>query len=200
MRKIIVAVRQSMDGVIEAPAGPIEDMTDGFVLAGWSTTFWDDKAAAVYDGIFGTPFDLLLGRKTYEIFAGYWPHHTEGFVIAEGIAKANKYVLTHRDDAFDWADTFRLRGMDDMKKLKASEGRDLLVQGSASLVPQLLAERLIDELCIMTFPVVLGNGKRLFGSGAASGAFRLVSSEISTTGIIIANYELSGDVPTGEKA
>lgn len=190
MRKITLAVRQTMDGVIQDPNAPSDHFKEG-----WSPAFWDDKAMAIYDSIFGAPFDLLLGRKTYDVFADYWPHHTEGFVIAEGIAKANKYVLTHREDAFAWANTFRLRGIDDIKKLKASEGRDLLIQGSASLYPPLLGEGLIDKIYILTFPVVLGSGQHLFGPGTPIGTFRLVSSEVSTTGIIIANYEPSGDAP-----
>ena len=184
MRKITLAVRQTMDGVIQNPNTPSDHFKEG-----WSPAFWDDKAMAIYDSIFGEPFDLLLGRKTYDVFAGYWPHHTEGFVIAEGIAKANKYVLTHREDAFTWANTFRLSGIGDIKKLKASEGRNLLIQGSASLYPPLLVEGLIDKICILTFPVVLGSGQHLFGSGTPISTFRLVSSEVSTTGIIIANYE-----------
>ena len=191
MRKITLAVRQTMDGVIQDPNTPSDHFKEG-----WSPAFWDDKAMAVYDSIFGSPFDLLLGRKTYDVFAGYWPHHTKGFVIAEGIAKANKYVLTHREDTFAWDNTFRLRGIDDIKKLKASEGRDLLIQGSASLYPPLLVEGLIDKIYILTFPVVIGSGQHLFGPGTPISTFRLVSNEVSTTGIIIANYEPSGETPT----
>jgi dihydrofolate reductase len=148
-------------------------------------------------GMFDAPFDLLLGRKTYEIFAAHWPYVPEGDPIGPAFSKASKYVLTGGDDAFDWANTHKLRSIDDVKRIKASAGPDLLIQGSSTLYPQLFAAGLVDRLFVMTFPVILGKGKRLFGEGTPSGAMKLVSSDVSTTGVTIASYEPSGAVPIG---
>jgi dihydrofolate reductase len=197
MRKITGGVFQSLDGVIQAPGGPPEDPTGGFELGGWSATFWDEKMGVAMGGMFDAPFDLLLGRKTYEIFAAHWPYVPEGDPIGPAFTKASKYVLTGGDDAFDWANTHKLRSIDDVKRIKASAGPDLLIQGSSTLYPQLFAANLIDRLFVMTFPVVLGKGKRLFGEGTPSSAMKLVSSDVSATGVIIASYEPSGAVPIG---
>lgn len=197
MRKIIGGVFQSLDGVMQAPGGPPEDPTGGFEFGGWTATFWDNKMGAAMGGIFGNPYDLLLGRKTYEIFAAHWPYVPEGDPIGPAFTKASKYVLTRGDDEFDWANTHKLRGLDEVKKVKASDGPDLLIQGSSTLYPQLFAANLIDRLFVMTFPVVLGKGKRLFSGGTPSGGMTLVNSDISTTGVIIATYEPSGKVPLG---
>ena len=197
MRKIIGGIFQSLDGVMQAPGGPPEDTTGGFDLGGWSATFWDEKMGAAMGGLFSNPYDLLLGRKTYEIFTAHWPYVPEGDPIGPAFTKAAKYVLTRGSDIFDWSNTHKLRGLDDVKKVKAGDGPDLLIQGSSTLYPQLIAENLIDRFFIMTFPVVLGKGKRMFGAGTPPNSLKLVSSDISTTGVIIATYEPAGRIPLG---
>ena len=200
MRKIIGGVFLSLDGVMQAPGGPTEDPTGGFGLGGWGATQWDDKMGAAMGGIFSGPFDLLLGRKTYEIFAAHWPYVPEDDPTGSAFTNANKYVLTRGDDAFGWANTHKLRGIEDVKKVKAGGGPDILIQGSSTLYPQLFAEGLIDRLFVMTFPVMLGSGKRLFGPGTPSGALKLVSSEVSDTGVLMATYAPAGAVPIGSFA
>ncbi len=197
-RKIIGGVFQSLDGVMQAPGGPTEDPTGGFEQGGWTATFWDGKMGTAMGGIFSSPYDLLLGRKTYEIFAGHWPYVPEGDPIGQTFGKAAKYVLTRSNDKLDWQNSHRLSDIDAVKKVKASEGPDLLIQGSSTLYPQLFAADLIDRLFVMTFPVILGSGKRLFGQGTPSRGMKLVSSDISTTGVIISTYEPAGKVPIGD--
>ncbi|MEQ1518666.1 MAG: dihydrofolate reductase family protein [Usitatibacteraceae bacterium] len=197
MRQVIGGVFQSLDGIIQAPGGPSEDPTGEFDLGGWTTSFWDEKMGAAMGGIFSEPYDLLLGRKTYEIFAAHWPYMPDGDPIREAFTKATKYVLTHGNDQWDWQNSHRLSDIEAVKKVKASEGPDLLIQGSSTLYPQLFVEGLIDRLFVMTFPVVLGNGKRLFGTGTPPSGMTLVSSDVSTTGVIIATYEPGGEVPVG---
>ena len=197
MRKIIGGVFQSLDGVMQAPGGPPEDPTGGFELGGWSATFWDDKMGAAMGGLFSEPYDLLLGRKTYEIFAAHWPYVPQGDPVGQAFGKAAKYVLTRGSDTFEWQNSHRLDGIDAVKKLKAGEGPTLLIQGSSTLYPQLLSEGLIDSLFVMTFPVILGKGKRLFGQGTPSSGLKLVSSDVSTTGVLMATYEPAGAVPIG---
>lgn len=197
MRKIIGGVFQSLDGVMQAPGCPPEDPTGGFELGGWSVTFWDDKMGAAMDGLFGNPFDLLLGRKTYEIFAAHWPFVGADDPIGPAFTKAAKYILTGGNDPFEWQNSHRLKNIDAVKAVKASGGPDLLIQGSTTLYPQLLAASLLDRLFVMTFPVVLGNGKRLFGAGTPPGALKLVNHDISSTGVVIATYEPAGKVPIG---
>jgi len=197
MRKLVGGAFQSLDGVMQAPGGPTEDWTQGFTLGGWSATYWDDVMGQAMGGLFGAPFDLLLGRKTYEIFAAHWPYVGPDDPIGPAFDKASKYVLTRGDDPFEWVNSHRLSNIAEVATLKQSDGPDLLVQGSTTLYPQLLAEGLIDRLFVMTFPVVLGQGKRLFGAGTPSGAWKMVDQSISTTGVVIATYEPAGAVPIG---
>ena len=197
MRKLTGGVFQSLDGVMQAPGGPTEDWTQGFTLGGWSATYWDDVMGQAMGGLFGAPFDLLLGRKTYEIFAAHWPYVGPDDPIGPAFDKASKYVLTRGDDPFEWVNSHRLSNIAEVATLKQSDGPDLLVQGSTTLYPQLLAEGLIDRLFVMTFPVVLGQGKRLFGAGTPSGAWKMVDQSMSTTGVVIATYEPAGAVPIG---
>jgi dihydrofolate reductase len=197
MRKIIGGVFQSLDGVMQAPGGPPEDPTGGFEFGGWSATFWDEKMGAAMGGIFSDPYDLLLGRKTYEIFAAHWPYVPPEDPIGQAFGKAQKYVLSRGNDKLEWQNSHLLGGIDDVKKLKASDGPDLLIQGSSTLYPQLLSANLIDRLFVMTFPVFLGKGKRLFGQGTPAGAMKLVGSDVSTTGVTIATFEPAGAVPIG---
>jgi dihydrofolate reductase len=197
MRKLIGGVFQSLDGVMQAPGGPTEDWTQGFRLGGWSTSFWDDAMGKAMGGLFSAPFDLLLGRKTYEIFAAHWPYVGPDDPIGPVFDKAGKYVLTRSDDPFEWVNSHRLSGIADVAALKQTDGPDLLIQGSSTLYPQLLAEGLIDKLFLMTFPVVLGQGKRLFGPGTPSGAWKMVDYRTSTTGVTMATYLPAGPVPIG---
>jgi dihydrofolate reductase len=197
MRKIIGGVFQSLDGVMQAPGGPTEDPTGGFQLGGWTATFWDEKMGAAMGAVFGAPFDLLLGRKTYEIFAAHWPYVPEGDPFGGTFTKAAKYVLTGGSDKLEWQNSHRLADIDAVKALKASKGPDLLIQGSSTLYPPLFAANLVDRLFVMTFPVVLGKGKRLFGEGTPSIGMKLVSSDVSATGVFIATYEPAGKVLVG---
>lgn len=200
MRKIIGGVFLSLDGVMQAPGGPEEDPTGGFDLGGWTATYWDEVMGQAMGGIFSCPFDLLLGRKTYEIFAAHWPHVGADDPIGASFTKAAKHVLTRGDETLEWSNSHRLPGIDAVATLKAGDGPDLLIQGSSSLYPQLFAADLIDRLFTMTFPVVLGGGKRLFGAGTPPFALKLLSHAVSTTGVTICTYEPSGPVPTGSFA
>jgi dihydrofolate reductase len=197
MRKLTGGVFQSLDGVMQAPGGPTEDWTQGFTLGGWSTSFWDDAMGQAMGSLFSAPFDLLLGRKTYEIFAAHWPCVGPDDPIGPVFDKAGKYVLTRSDEPFEWVNSHRLGGISDVAALKQTDGPDLLIQGSTTLYPQLLAEGLIDRLFVMTFPVVLGQGKRLFGQDTPSGAWKMIDHQTSTTGVTMATYLPAGPVPIG---
>lgn len=197
MRRIIGAVFVSLDGVVQAPGGPSEDWTGGFAHGGWVAPFWDEKAGSAIEALFAQPFDLLLGRKTYEIFAAYWPYVEPGNPIGEPFDRAGKYVLTRSDDPLPWQNSHRLSGIDAIAELKAGDGPDLVIQGSSTLYPQLLAAGLIDRLILQTFPVLLGPGKRLFGDGTPPLSLRLVDQKLSDSGVVIATYEPAGEVETG---
>ena len=197
MRKIIGGVFQSLDGVMQSPGGPPEDPTGGFKLGGWATSFWDDKMGAAMGEFFGGPFDLLLGRKTYEIFAGHWPFVPANDPIGSAFNRVAKYVVTHGDEKLEWNSSHRLKSIDAVGAVKATDGPDLLIQGSTTLYPPLLAAGLIDRLFVMTFPAVVGRGKRLFGPGTPPSAFKLVKHDVSTTGVLLATYEPAGKIPLG---
>jgi len=208
MRKITASAFVSLDGVMQAPGGPQEDPTGGFKYGGWTATYWDDVLSAAMGEVLSTPFDLLLGRKTYDIFAAHWPYaKTEGVSEIEGeVARlfnsATKYVATHSSNALDWQYSQSL-GRDvvaTLRDLKKKDGPALLVQGSSNLVQTLLAHDLIDAVTLLTFPLALGPGKRFFGSGTKPGAFRLTKSTVSGSGVLVARYERSGDITTGSFA
>lgn len=196
MRKLTGAIFQSLDSVIQAPGGPDEDTTSGFRLGGWVAPHWDEDMGPFESLIMGE-YDLLLGKRTYDIFAAYWPYNQDN-PIGEKFQRINKYVLTHSDDPLEWENSHRLSGdtADAVAELKRSEGRDLLIQGSSTLYPPLLSARLIDELTVMTFPVVLGSGKSIFDGSERAGALKLVDHFVSDTGVVIATYEPAGDVIT----
>lgn len=196
MRKIIAAVFQSLDGIMQAPGGPTEDPTGGFALGGWTVPLTDETTGAAMGPIFSTPYDLLLGRKTYDIFAGHWPYVPADDPVGAAFGKAAKYVLTHSNDALDWQNSHRVHDIEAVKALKAGAGPDLFIWGSSTLFPQLFAENLLDRLILITFPVVLGHGKRLFGQGTPAFGMKLVSHEVSATGVIFATYEPAGKVAT----
>jgi dihydrofolate reductase len=197
MRKLVGGVFQSLDGVMQAPGGPSEDWTGGFALGGWSATYWDEAMGDAMDALFAGPFDLLLGRKTYEIFAAHWPYVGPDDPIGPAFDNACKYVLTRGDDPLEWQNSHRVGSIDAVAKIKAGEGPDLLIQGSSTLYPGLFAAGVIDRLFVMTFPVVLGSGKRLFGAGTPPFALTLIEHRTSTTGVTMATYEPAGEVPIG---
>lgn len=198
MRKIIGAVFVSLDGVMQAPGGPDEDTTGDFKLGGWLPEFSDEQIGKQVDELFTPPFDLLLGRRTYDIFAAYWPYVTgEGKALGERFDRAAKYVVTGGDRRLDWQNSHRLGSIDAIADLKRGEGPDLIIQGSGTLYPQLLRAGLLDRLILRTFPVILGSGKRLFGDGTPPGAMRMVEHQVTPGGNIIATYQPDGAVETG---
>lgn len=199
MRKLTGAVFLSLDGVMQAPGGPEEDPTGGFRLGGWTQPFSDESSwAPMAKFLIEADYDLLLGKRTYDIFAAYWPYNQDN-EIGSRFQRINKYVLTHSDERLAWENSERLSGdtAAAVARLKESAGRDLLIQGSSTLYPPLLAAGLIDRLILMTFPVVLGRGKSIYDGLSESSALKLVDSSISDRGVIFAAYEPDGDVPTG---
>ena len=195
MRKIIASAHVSLDGVMQGPGGAQEDTSDGFDLGGWSMRFRDAKGGAAVIGAVGTldePYDLLLGRKTYDIFASYWPYVPADNPIGPVFTKANKYVLTRGSAKLDWANSHRMRNIDDLRKVKAGEGPDIVLWGSSTLYPQLLEANLIDRLQLLVCPIVLGKGKKIFGSISHPVNMKLVKNDVSSTGVIIAIYEQKG--------
>lgn len=196
-RRIIGAAFVSLDGVMQAPGGFDEDRSGGFAQGGWLAPVSDEALESQIGQLFfGGEFDLLLGRRTYEIFAAYWPFMPMEDPIAARFAKARKYVLTRGTQPLDWAGSERLGGMDALAAVKAQEGADLIVQGSSMLYPQLLAAGLLDRLVVMTAPVVLGSGKRLFGEGTPPLTLKLVEQRSGAAGMRIATYEPAGPVHT----
>lgn len=198
MRRIVVLTFVTMDGVMQAPGGPEEDTSGGFKHGGWTVPYFDEFSGEVMDAQMGKPFDLLLGRKTYEIFASYWPHHNEGAVGA-GINEATKYVASHKQIEFAWDNSVLLEGdvVGEIKRLKEKNGPDLQVHGSGNFIQTLLEHDLVDELWLKIFPITLGTGKRLFGEGTIPVAFKLTDSQVSPSGVIVVKYERAGDVKTG---
>lgn len=202
MRKLIAAAFVSLDGVLQGPGGPQEDTSGGFAHGGWTVPFADPVFGETIDGLFAQPFELLLGRRTYDIFAAHWPR-VQADSGDEGLAKlfngVTKHVATHRPDSLDWQNS-RALGADiigALRQLKAQDGPDLLTQGSGALVQQLLATDLVDTLRLMTFPVLLGAGKRLFGNDAQAVTFSLENTVVSPTGIVVSRYARAGEVQTG---
>ncbi|HUB94193.1 MAG TPA: dihydrofolate reductase family protein [Verrucomicrobiae bacterium] len=201
MRKIIILSFITLDGVMQAPGGPEEDISNGFKYGGWTAPYFysaDDEAGEFMTKRMRSS-DLLLGRKTFEIFADYWPKHVE---MWPGIMDVTKYVVsttldTSDTDKSDWKNSVLLKSVDDIKKLKDSEGSDLQVHGSGNLAQTLFKHDLADELWLVTFPITLGTGKRLFGEGTIPAAFTLTDSLVISNGVIFANYRRAGEVKTG---
>jgi len=196
MRKIIVLSFITLDGVMQAPGRPDEDTTDGFKYGGWTALYFyeADEAAGEFMGKQMKSADLLLGRKTFEFFAAYWPKHAD---MWPGINGVTKYVMSKTMDKSDWQNSVFLKSVDDIKKLKGSEGSDIQVHGSGNLVQTLLKHDLVDELWLKTFPITLGTGKRLFGEGTIPASFTLTDSLVTPNGVIFANYKRAGKVKTG---
>jgi dihydrofolate reductase len=197
MRQIIAITHLTLDGIMQSH-GPREDTSGGFTHDGWSAAYGDEGKGKFIVGMMSHDFDLLLGRRTYANFAGYWPKAGDN-PIARAFNKATKYVATNTLETFDWANTQRLSGnaVDAVRTLKASEGPDLHVWGSSELNQALNGADLIDEFRLMVYPVVVGTGKRLFGNGAPARALDLVESIKTTKGILLNTYRLAGSIPTG---
>ena len=200
MRKLVVGTFMSLDGVMQAPGGPEEDPSGGFEHGGWSFGYWDEQMQTVMGESMSKPFDLVLGRKTYEIFAAHWPHSTEPG--AEELNRATKYVASRTLDRVDWANSHLLEGdvPDAVRRLKEEGGPELQVHGSSNLLQTLQQHDLVDEYRLMTFPLVLGTGKKLFGGGEVPTSLRLVDSKVASTGVVIATYERAGEIEYGSFA
>ena len=197
MRKIIVLEFITLDGVMQAPGGPEEDTSGGFKYGGWTAPYFDEFSGKVMGEQMKQPFDLLLGRKTFEIWAAYWPQHADAW---PGINEVKKYVASHDSSLkLNWVNSMLLTGnvVEEVKKLKSEDGPNLHVYGSGNLIQALLQHDLVDELWLKIFPIVLGSGKRLFAEGTIPVAFKLTESKVSPSGVIFANYERAGEVKTG---
>jgi dihydrofolate reductase len=196
VRKLTVLSFITLDSVMQAPGGPEEDTSGGFKYGGWTVPYFDDFLGKIMAEQMGKPFDLLLGRKTFEIFASYWPHHEDEW---PGVNSATKYVASNTLTKHDWSNSVFLRGNvgDEIKKLKQQDGPDLQVHGSGNLIQTLLKHDLVDAFWLKIFPIALGMGKSLFAEGTIPVAFKLSESKISPNGVIVANYERAGEVKTG---
>ena len=197
MRKLTGAVFISLDGVMQAPGGPEEDPTGDFQFGGWTAPFWSEDMGP-FEEIIDGEYDLLLGKRTYDIFAAYWPHNRD-IPIGERFQHINKFVLTHSDAPLAWENSSRIAGdtAEAVAALMRTEGRDLLIQGSSTLYPPLVSAGLIDWLVLMTFPVLLGRGKRIFDGSQKPSGLRLVDSFVASTGVVTTIYEPAGQVRTG---
>ena len=200
MRKLTGAVFVSLDGVMQAPGGPEEDPSSDFRYGGWVQPLWDADMGPFEQVIMGE-YDLLLGKRTYDIFSAYWPYNQDN-PIGEKFQRINKYVLTHSDETLEWDNSHRLSGDTSaaVSELKRSDGPDLLIQGSSTLYVPLVSAGLIDRLVLMTFPLTLGQGKRLFGEDTPARTMRMARHRVSAAGTIIATYEPAGEVRTGSFA
>jgi dihydrofolate reductase len=198
MRRVIVNTFLTLDGVMQAPGGPEEDESGNFAYGGWSVNYWDDEMGQTIAEIMGHPFDLLLGRKTYDIFAAFWPNATDD-PAAKPLNDATKYVASRNRPALTWDPSVLIEGdaAEGVAKLKEEDGPELQVHGSANLLQTLIRSNLVDEFHLWTFPVVIGSGKRLFADGTVPAALRLVDSKVSTTGVVIGTYEPAGEIVTG---
>jgi dihydrofolate reductase len=194
MRKIVVLEFMTLDGVMQAPGGPEEDPAESFKFGGWQAPFDDDLVGQITDKELKQPAEYLLGRKTFDIWADFWPKHAD---IWPGINEGMKYVLSSTINTTDWKNTTFIKGVEDIKKLKESDGPDIQVWGSSMLVQLLLENDLVDELRLMTYPLILGEGKKVFADGAAPATFTLTDSSVGKTGVIIATYQRAGKVKTG---
>ncbi len=199
MRKLVVLSFISLDGVMQAPGGPEEDMSGGFQYGGWTVPYFDEFASNIMNEQMSVPFDLLLGRKTYEIFKNYWPNQDPTNPIAAAFNKATKYVVSGSDPNISWQKSVLIQGGVEakLKELKQQDGPMLQVHGSANMIQTLLRNDLVDELWLKIFPVTLVNGKRLFADGAVPTAYELMECKVSPKGVIFANYKRAGEVKTG---
>lgn len=203
MRKIIVGAQVSIDGVMQAPGGPWEDPTKGFKFGGWVMPYFDQVFGEEVDRVL-EHCDLLLGRKTYEIFAAYWPYYDEDAPagwIAKLFNNIEKYVVSRSGDVdTSWQGSVLLRDIAEVERLREEDGPNLVTQGSTELVHALLANDLVDGMTIFTIPVVLGGGKKLFADGSAPHAYKLTGSRVSSSGVVVAHYERGGEIEIGDTA
>jgi len=201
MRKLIVNAFMTLDGVVQAPGGPEEDDSGGFAHGGWSFHYWDDMMSQRMGETMSVPFDLVLGRRTYDIFAAYWPTAPDE-AGGKPLNDATKYVASRGRPSLTWDRSVQIEGdvVDGVRALKEGDGPELQVHGSGNLLQTLMAAELIDEYRLWVFPVVLGSGKRLFADGTVPAALRLTDSAVSTTGVVMGTYEPAGEVPTGSFA
>lgn len=201
MRKIIANTFMTLDGVAQAPGGPEEDPTGGFELGGWSVNYWDEVMGKIMDEAMAKPFDLLLGRRTYEIFAAHWPYVKNGpeKPAADKLNSARKYVVSKTLVKADWENSTLVKGdvVKEIISLKQRNGPEIQVHGSSDLIQTLLQHDLIDEFRVWTFPLTVGEGKRLFGEGTIPAGLKLLDSKVSTTGVIIATYAKAGKIKPG---
>lgn len=199
MRKLLVTTFVTLDGVMQAPGGPGEDDSGGFTHGGWSVNYWDPMMGDVMGEVMGQPFDLLLGRRTYDIFRAYWPTSTDPG--AKPLNDATKHVASRSERSLEWGPAVLIRDVPaEVATLKRGDGPELQVHGSGDLIQTLLGHGLVDEFRIWTFPVTVGPGKRLFGDGSVPAGLRLVDSKVSTTGVVIATYQPVGELRTGSFA
>ena len=201
MRKLLVNTFLTLDGVMQAPGGPEEDRSGGFAHGGWSVNYWDERMGEVMGEALSRPFALVLGRRTYDIFAAHWPHASE----EEGAAtfnEATKYVASRSNPTLEWANSELIRGdaAEGVAALKEEDGPELQVHGSSDLLQTLIRHGLVDEFRLWVFPVVVGSGKRLFGDGTSAAGLRLVDSTVSSTGVVMGTYEPAGELVTGSFA
>ena len=201
MRKLIVSTFLTLDGVMQAPGGPGEDDSGGFAHGGWSVNYWDEQMGQVMGEAMSTPFDLVLGRKTYDIFAAYWPHATDD-PGAKPLNDATKYVASRNHPTLEWRNAVLIEGdaADGIAALKKQDGPELQVHGSGHLIQTLLRHNLVDQYRLWTFPLFIGTGKRLFAEGTIPSGLRLVDSKVSTTGVVIVTYEPAGEIVTASFA
>jgi len=197
MRKISVLSFVSLDGVMQAPGGPEEDTSGGFKYGGWTFPYFDEFLGNVMGEQMSKKIDLLLGRKTFEIFASYWPHHKDQW---PGVNDVTKYVASKTLTSHKWSNSVFLKNVEAIREIKNSDGPGLQIYGSANLIQTLLKHDLVDELRLQIFPVILGNGKRLFGDDSVPAAFSLTESKTSPSGVIVASYNRNGEVKTGSFA
>jgi dihydrofolate reductase len=198
MRELLVTTFLTLDGVMQAPGGPEEDDAGGFALGGWSVNYWDERMGEVMGEAMSAPFDLVLGRTTYDLFAAYWPHASD----EEGgkpLNDATKYVASRGRPALAWGPSVLIEGdaAEGIAALKREDGPELQVHGSGNLVQTLLRHHLVDRFRLWVFPVVVGSGKRLFADGTVPAGLKLVESTVSTTGVVIGTYEPAGEIVTG---
>jgi dihydrofolate reductase len=200
MRKLIVTTFLTLDGVMQAPGGSEEDERDGFTYGGWSVNYWDERMNQFMGEVMGHPFALVLGRRTYDIFAGYWP--TAEDPGAKPLNEATKYVASRSRPTLDWRNSVLIEGdaAEGVAALKREDGPELQVHGSGNLIQTLLRHNLVDTFLLWTFPVVIGSGKRLFADGTVPAGLKLVDSTVSSTGVVIGTYEPAGDLVTGSFA
>jgi dihydrofolate reductase len=198
MRRLIVNTFLTLDGVVQAPGGPGEDDSGGFTHGGWSVNYWDEPMGRFMDEAMSRPFDLVLGRKTYDIFAAHWPNAPEE-AGGKPLNDATKYVASRGRPALEWSNSVLIEGdvAEGVAALKAEEGPELQVHGSGNLVQTLLRHALVDQFRLMVFPLVIGSGKRLFAEGTLPAGLRLVDSSVSTTGVLMGVYEPAGEIVPG---